>query len=78
MGLVPVRVKIDREKCVVAHFCLFYAPTVFIPGEGGKPVISPEYAVNGVSEGVVPDELYEQVKEAERHCPSRAIKVYRE
>lgn len=75
---MPVKVKIDREKCVVAHFCLFYAPTVFIPGEGGKPVVAGEFAVNGVTEGVVPDELYDAVKEAERHCPSRAIKVYRE
>ncbi|MFN3805184.1 MAG: ferredoxin [Pyrobaculum sp.] len=72
---MPVRVKIDRERCVVAHFCLFYAPTVFIPGDGGKPAISHEYADGG--EGVVPDELYEQVKEAERHCPSRAIRVYK-
>ncbi|MGC9130642.1 MAG: ferredoxin [Pyrobaculum sp.] len=76
---MPVRVRIDRSRCVVAHFCLFYAPTVFIPGDGGKPVVSSDYAKDGsVEEGVVPDELYEQVREAERHCPSRAIKVYRE
>jgi ferredoxin len=75
---MPIRVRIDRSKCVVAHFCLFYAPTVFIPGDGGKPVIAPEYATSGVEEGVVPDELYDQIKEAERHCPSRAIRVYKE
>jgi ferredoxin len=51
---------------------------VFIPGDGGKPLISSEYAANGVEEGVVPDDLYDQVKEAERHCPSRAIRVYKE
>ncbi|AFA38072.1 Ferredoxin [Pyrobaculum oguniense TE7] len=76
---MPVKVRIDRSKCVVAHFCLFYAPTVFVPGEGGKPAVAAEYSVNGsLEEGVVPDELFESVKEAERHCPSRAIKVYRE
>ena len=75
---MPVRVQIDRNRCVVAHFCFFYAPTVFLSGEEGKPVIAPEYAKDGVAEGVVPDELYDAVKQAELHCPSKAIKVFRE
>ncbi|MEM1662792.1 MAG: ferredoxin [Pyrobaculum sp.] len=75
---MPLKVKIDRSKCVVAHFCMFYAPTVFIQGEGGKPVLSPEYAKDGVEVGVVPDELEESVREAELHCPSKAIRVYKE
>ncbi len=75
-----VRVKIDRQKCVVAHFCLFYAPTVFTPVlPEGKPAVMEQYRVDGkIDEGIVPDSLYEAVKEAERNCPSGAIKVYRE
>ncbi|CCC81340.1 ferredoxin [Thermoproteus tenax] len=75
-----VRVKIDRQKCVVAHFCLFYAPVVFMPSlPEGKPAIAEQYRLNNkVDEGVVPDSLYEVVKEAEKNCPSGAIKVYRE
>lgn len=75
---MPLRVKIDRSRCVVAHFCMFYAPTVFIQGDGGKPIVAPPYAVDGLEVGVVPDELEAAVREAEMHCPSRAIKVYRE
>lgn len=77
---MPVRVKIDRSRCVVAHFCVFFAPTVFIPhGDGGKPAVAAEYSVDGgLEEGLVPEELLDQVKEAERNCPSRAIRVYKE
>ncbi|MDT7870672.1 MAG: ferredoxin [Thermoproteus sp.] len=75
-----VKVRIDRRKCVVAHFCLFYAPTVFIPLlPEGKPGIAEQFRLDsGVEEGIVPDSLYDSVKEAERNCPSGAIKVYRE
>jgi ferredoxin len=75
-----VKVRIDRQKCVVAHFCLFYAPTVFIPMlPEGKPGIAEQFRLNGkVDEGIVPDSLYEAVKEAEKNCPSGAIKVYKE
>lgn len=75
-----VRVRIDRGKCVVAHFCLFYAPTVFVPVlPEGKPAIVEQYRVDGkIEEGMVPDSLYDAVKEAERNCPSGAIRVYRE
>lgn len=73
---MPVRVKIDQSRCVVAHFCLFYAPAVFVTGDGGKPTVAREYA-ESPDVGVVPDEFYNQVREAELHCPSKAIKVYR-
>jgi hypothetical protein len=43
-----VKVRIDRRKCVVAHFCLFYAPTVFIPLlPEGKPGISEQFRLDG-------------------------------
>jgi len=73
---VVVRVRIDRNKCVVAHFCLLYAPTVFVPlGDLGKPAIAENYRIS-LEEGAIPDELVDAVKEAEKNCPSKAIRVY--
>lgn len=75
-----IKVRIDRGKCVVAHFCLFYAPTIFTPTlPDSKPAVMEALRVDGkLDEGVIPDSLYEAAKEAERHCPSGAIKVYKE
>jgi len=73
---MPVRVRINRAKCIVAGFCLYAAPQVFEPLDDGKPGIREEFRDgDDPSKGVIPDELIENVKRAEAMCPVRAIEI---
>lgn len=71
-------VVVDREKCMACGVAPSLCPGVFeLAGPGGNRVREP-YEVGtdgGEAVGVVPEELYECVREAAESCPVEAISV---
>jgi ferredoxin len=60
----PMRVLIDKEKCVASGQCVLIAPEVFAQDEDSLVVVLQEQP---------PPELHDKVRAAVRACPSAAI-----
>lgn len=62
-----VRVTVDSSTCIGSGNCVWRAPAVFDQRDedGTAVVIEPS----------LPEALHELVREAERHCPTGAIRV---
>jgi ferredoxin len=66
MGLVSLRIEIDRERCMGQGTCEFYAPATFTLGDDGiSKVVDPE------------GDTEEKVVLAAKGCPTQAITVWR-
>jgi ferredoxin len=62
-----MRIRIDMDKCIGAGQCVRAADTVFDQNEDDGLVI--------LLQESPPDDLIEQVRNAVRLCPARAIEV---
>lgn len=73
------RVKVDRSACIACGAAPTLCPEVFTLGQdNGKNRVAEKYSIE-ISEttsiGLVPEELYECVKQAADVCPVSAIRV---
>jgi ferredoxin len=72
-------VSVDRDLCIQCLVAPNVCPQVFVMGEdNGKNRLLEEYSEHtseDVSVGVIPDELYDCVKNAADSCPVEAITV---
>lgn len=77
--MVKYRVTVDRNACIACGVAQSICPEVFVVGEDvGRNRVVDKYSEKttaDISIGVVPEELYECVKNAEDACPVKAITV---
>lgn len=73
------RVKVDRSACIACGAAPTLCPDVFTLGEdNGKNKVTEKYSVEtseSSAVGLIPEELYECVKQAADVCPVSAIRV---
>jgi len=73
------KVTVDRQTCIACGVAPSLCPEVFMLGQDtGKNMITQKYSVKtteDVSTGVIPEDLYECVKQAADACPVGAIKI---
>ncbi|MEM1644298.1 MAG: ferredoxin [Ignisphaera sp.] len=74
-----VKVAVNKELCIACGVCWALVPDVFeLDPNTGKTRIKSPYVTNdkdNISEGNIPDELQESVKNAASSCPTGAIIV---
>jgi ferredoxin len=64
-----MHVSADKETCAVSSLCVYRVPAVFDQDEDGTvEVIDPR----------PPGELHENVREAQRGCPTQSIHIRQE
>jgi len=77
--MMVYRVSVDRVLCIACGVAPTVCPQVFIMGEdNGKNRLLEEYSEetsDDISTGIVPDDLYDCVREAADACPVQAITV---
>jgi ferredoxin len=62
----PIRVEVDRDRCVGSGNCEFWSPATFEVADDGVAVVVGDPAADG-----------EAVEAAAEHCPTRAISITR-
>jgi ferredoxin len=79
LKLVKYKVIVDRQTCIACGVAPSLCPEVFVLGEDtGRNRVTQKYATEtteDISAGVIPEELYECVKQAADACPVGAIKI---
>lgn len=74
-----VKVNINKDLCIACGVCWALVPEVFeLDPPTGKTRIKPPYATSdsqSVSEGEIPNEMLDSVKNAASSCPTTAITV---
>jgi ferredoxin len=73
--MTKIRVRIDRDECIVCGTCWEDCPQVFEEGpDDGLSQIVEQYWVDGdPAQGEVPEELESCVQEAAANCPVEII-----
>lgn len=61
-----MRISVDREKCTGLGICESLSPEVFEIDEDGALVLKAE---------TVPDELFDEVRQAVDGCPTAALRL---
>lgn len=73
------RVSIDRGSCIACGVATVLCPQVFeLGGDNGKNRLVDKHSektLEATSMGVIPEELYDCVKQAAEACPVQAIIV---
>lgn len=70
---MPIKITINTKKCIGCATCTLILPEVFAMSPAGHSIIREKYRANSEVEGIVPDELLENVEEAASKCLGSAI-----
>jgi ferredoxin len=73
--MAKIRVRIDRDECIVCGSCWVDCPEVFEegPDDGFSQVVEQYRLDDDLSQGEVPEELESCVQEAAEICPVEII-----
>lgn len=77
--MAKYKVTVDRQTCIACGVAPSLCPEVFVLGQDtGRNMVTQKYSTattEEVSTGIIPEELYECVKQAADACPVGAIKI---
>jgi ferredoxin len=77
--MAKVKVTVDRDTCIACGVAPTVCPQVFVLGsDNGKNRVVDKYSTNltdSISEGELPEDLYECAVQAAGSCPVGAIRV---
>ncbi|MCI4396202.1 MAG: ferredoxin [Desulfurococcales archaeon] len=77
--MAKVKVTVDRDQCIGCGVAPTVCPQVFVLGsDNGKNRVVDKFSTNlteSISEGELPEDLYECAAQAASSCPVSAIRV---
>ncbi|MCD6381907.1 MAG: ferredoxin [Candidatus Aenigmarchaeota archaeon] len=73
--MVKFKVTVNKDSCISCMACASICGDVFEIGEDGKSQIVEKFRTNGLTEGIIGEDLENCVNDAINVCPSQSIKI---